>query len=172
MVKFEKVKAYPDAIYPKAKTEGSAGFDFYVVEDTVVPSWGNAININVDNTFPHTLEEVKKYMNYKPTLVPTGIKCYMDEGTFLMLCVRSSLPLKSWLMLANGVGIIDRDYVDNPDNEGHIYFQLYNMGPCDILLKKGDCIGQGIILPYQTNGEFEQAARAGGFGSTDKGENK
>lgn len=169
MFRFEKVKNYPDAILPKMKTAGSAGFDFYVAEDTIVPSWGQKLNYNVNNTFPLTLEQYAKEENLKPTLVPTGIKSYLDEGTFLMLCVRSSLPLKSWLELANGVGIIDRDYYNNPSNEGHIYFQLVNMSPHDILLKKGDCIGQGIILPYVSNGEHEDAERTGGFGSTDGG---
>jgi dUTP pyrophosphatase len=36
--------------------------------------------------------------------------------------VRSSSPLKYWIMLANGVGIIDADYYNNPDNEGEIFF--------------------------------------------------
>ena len=56
---------------------------------------------------------------------------------YLQLQVRSSLPLKHWLILANGVGIIDRDYYNNPDNEGHIYFQLINLFLC-ILQIEGD----------------------------------
>ena len=63
------------------------------------------------------------------------MKCKLDPGTFLQLSVRSSSPLKYWLILANGVGIIDADYADNPDNEGHIYFQLINLSPFDIQLK-------------------------------------
>ena len=87
---------------------------------------------------------------------------------YLQLQVRSSLPLKHWLVLANGVGIIDRDYYNNPDNEGHIYFQLINLSPRDILLKKGDKIGQGIFLYYGTVSEDSpvKTERTGGFGST------
>lgn len=60
------------------------------------------------------------------------------------------------------------DYYNNPDNEGHIYFQLINFSPFPILIKKGDCFGQGILLPYNTcaNEDKVTATREGGFGST------
>ena len=77
----------------------------------------------------------------KPTLVPTGIKCKLDKGTYLELSVRSSCPLKYWLVLANSIGIIDSDYYNNEDNEGHIYFQMINLSPFSIHLKKNDCLG-------------------------------
>jgi dUTP pyrophosphatase len=104
----------------------------------------------------------------KPTLVPTGIKCEMPQGMYLELSVRSSCPLKHWLILANGVGIIDSDYYNNPDNEGHIFFQIINLSPFDIVLKKGDIIGQGILKKYYvTDDDATYGFRAGGFGSTD-----
>lgn len=63
--------------------------------------------------------------------------------------------------------IIDADYYNNPDNEGHIFFQLINLSPYDILLHKGDKIGQGIILPYYTvENDAAAGERVGGFGST------
>ena len=73
-----------------------------------------------------------KKTGYKPTLVSTGMKCKLDPGTYLQLSVRSSSPLKYWIMLANGVGIIDADYYNNPDNEGEIFLQLYNLSPFNI----------------------------------------
>jgi dUTP pyrophosphatase len=82
-----------------------------------------------------------KATKYRPTLVSTGMKCKLDPGTFLQLSVRSSSPLKYWLMLANGVGIIDADYYNNPDNEGEIFFQIYNLSPFNIQIKKGEAIG-------------------------------
>ena len=102
------------------------------------------------------------------TLVPTGIKCKLDPGTYLELSVRSSTPLKSGLMLANGVGIIDADYYNNPDNEGHIFFQILNPTPFDIKISKGTAIGQGIIKSYLTTEDDDaENERTGGFGSTD-----
>lgn len=63
--------------------------------------------------------------------------------------------------------IIDSDYYNNPDNEGHIYFQIINLSPFDIQLKRGDIIGQGIIKPYFVTADDKAiATRTGGFGST------
>lgn len=63
--------------------------------------------------------------------------------------------------------IIDSDYYNNPDNEGHIFFQLVNISPFYIQLKKGDRIGQGIIHKYITvEDDAAAGTREGGFGST------
>lgn len=64
--------------------------------------------------------------------------------------------------------IIDSDYYNNPSNEGHIFFQVINMGPVPLLVKKGDRIGQGIVLSHLTAEEKEKitAIRKNGFGST------
>jgi dUTP pyrophosphatase len=95
------------------------------------------------------------------------MKCYLNSKYYLELSVRSSTPLKYWLILANGVGIIDADYYNNPDNEGHIYFQIINLLPFSIKIRKGDKIGQGIFIPYQkTDKDNTCSERVGGFGST------
>jgi len=194
--KFEKITKYqddPDIIIPNRKTKSSAGYDFYVAEDTVVPSYLSSIEADFANelakdlstyygsfeeflkTLPYDLNTTatftKKY-GHKVTLVPTGVKAKMPDDWFLQLSVRSSLPLKHWLILGNGVGIIDADYYNNPDNEGHIYFQLINLLPFDIVLKKGDCIGQGVFLQYGTVADDNaDGVREGGFGSTDNNGN-
>ena len=86
---------------------------------------------------------------------------------YLQLSVRSSCPLKYWLILANGVGIVDADYYNNPDNEGEIFFQIINLSPMTIKLKKGDIIGQGVILNYNlVEDDFSDTERIGGLGST------
>ena len=65
--------------------------------------------------------------------------------------------------------IIDQDYYNNPDNEGHIYIQLINLSPYDIQVKKGDKIAQGVILPYLTvEDDSANGVRKGGFGSTNE----
>ena len=171
---FEVISKYAgqeDLLLPKRATDMSAGYDFTVAEDIIIPSYHNlfkeAYNINVPADLKEVATITKKY-NWKPTLVPTGIKAYLPRNQFLQISVRSSCPLKHWLILANGVGIIDADYYNNPDNEGHIFFQIINLFPYDIILHKGDKIGQGIILPYNTVKESGEpaAARVGGFGST------
>lgn len=172
-MKFERVSKYPDAVLPVRKTAKSAGYDFTVAEDIIVPS-----HQKLSDKFPKNqidlvslegMSILTKNLKAKPTLVPTGIKCELNDNTYLELSVRSSCPLKYWLILANGVGIIDADYYNNPDNEGHIYFQMINLSPFDIQLHKGDVIGQGIIKSYLTT-EDDNASekRLGGFGSTSK----
>jgi dUTP pyrophosphatase len=68
------------------------------------------------------------------------------------------------------VGIVDADYYDNDSNEGEIFFQLLNFGVKDVVIKKGERIGQGIFIPYllADNDEQPTSERKGGFGSTKK----
>ena len=188
MAKFELIKKFQgeNDLLPKRKTVESAGYDFIVAKDTIIlPYHSHFSNMSqgvfekliakkLDEKYlerPMTLDEVAaitKETLSKPTLVPTGVKVKLDPGTYLELSVRSSCPLKYWLVMANSVGIIDGDYYNNPDNEGHIFFQMINFSPVPIILKKGDCIGQGIIKPYlKTEDDNTVDSREGGFGSTD-----
>ena len=182
MARFEKVSKFAevDINLPQRKTANSAGYDMEVAEDIVIPSFFRLYSMMneypiTDNgkvIFKETLDlnevaRITKSLKTKPTLVSTGMKCQLDPDTYLELSVRSSCPLKYWLILGNGVGIIDADYYNNPDNEGEIFFQIINLSPFDIELHKGDIIGQGIIKPYLTT-EDDNAfgQRIGGFGST------
>lgn len=179
MIKFEKVKRFADVNLPLPTrgTANAAGYDFVVAEDIVIPPYNQnhrklstAYFDAVEDSSPLTLDkvsEITKQSKAKPTLVSTGMKCYLEPGTYLELSVRSSTPLKYWLICANSVGIIDADYADNPDNEGEIFFQLINLSPMSIKLKKGDRIGQGIIKHYLTTDDDNAfGERLGGFGST------
>lgn len=195
MAKFEVVSKYADAglPLPVRATANSAGYDFVVAQDTVLKPYEDhdrelrllhdvSLQQVLSNLFesakgttatqPLTLADIAnltgKHKN-RPTLVSTGMKCKLDPGTYLELSVRSSTPLKHWIVLANGVGIIDADYYNNPDNEGEIFLQLINLSPYDILLKKGEKIGQGIIKQYlTTEDDAATGDRLGGFGSTSK----
>lgn len=196
MTRFEVVSKYADAalVEPVRKTRYSAGYDLCAAEDTIIPPYmdlytklsvsagpkydlGDLFSSFFDNKEApeekiYTLDEVAaatKALGAKPTLVPTGMKCKLEPGTYLQLSVRSSSPLKYWLIMANGVGIIDADYYNNPDNEGHIYFQLINLSPFPIKIQKGEAIGQGIIQQYGiTENDDVWTERVGGFGSTTK----
>lgn len=183
-MKFELVSKYAGqkSLLPKRQTSGAAGYDFVVAEDTIIPpyhaQWDKIVNIAMKehNAIENdifdldTIGNIVKEASAKPTLVPTGVKIDLPEGTYLQLSVRSSCPLKNWLILANGVGIIDPGFYgpDGAENEGHIHFQIINLSPYPIQLKHGDRIGQGVILPYLTvendNATGERAGK--GFGST------
>ncbi|MEW3558511.1 dUTP diphosphatase, partial [Enterococcus avium] len=113
---FEVTTAYQDKNInlPKRATKNAAGYDFEAAEDLVIPAvWKQIIH-----HFTKKSEVSEKIV--KPVLVPTGIKAYMEHDEYLQLANRSSNPLKRFLTLSNGVGVIDSDYYNNPDNEGHI----------------------------------------------------
>lgn len=103
----------------------------------------------------------------KPVLVPTGVKANMGDDEALMLYNRSSNPLKNFLLLGNGVGVIDKDYFENKDNDGHIMFQFINFGLFPVTIKKGDRIGQGVFQSFlKTDDDVAGGERTGGHGST------
>ena len=174
---FEKVSKYADAdlAMPVRKTGSSAGYDLAAAEDYIIPSFFQMYN-DVKELWPvaddeyvtmDLMAEFTKKTGFRPTLVSTGMKCKLNKGNWLMLANRSSSPLKYWLLVGNGIGVIDADYYNNPDNEGEIFFQIYNLSPFNIQIKKGEAIGQGIILPYTvTEDDVAGGARVGGFGST------
>ena len=131
---------------PVRKTKYSAGYDIEAAEDVIIPSF-------------------KKGMN--PTLVKTGLKAYMPEDGMLLLYNRSSNPKKKGLIMANSVGVIDKDYYGNPDNDGHFMFAFYNIKEEDVEIKKGEAIGQAIFQKfYITDDDKAEGERMGGFGST------
>ncbi|MBE6148460.1 MAG: dUTP diphosphatase [Firmicutes bacterium] len=132
---------------PIRKTRNSAGYDVEAAEDTVIPPYKPG---------------------QKPTLIPTGLKAYCKEDEWYMLANRSSGPKKGFVM-ANSIGIIDSDYYENETNDGHFYFQYYNFGLNDLIVKKGDVIGQVIFQKYLlADNDAAEGTRTGGFGSTDK----
>lgn len=144
---FEKAKGYEEIEFelPKRGTKFSAGYDFCIIEDIVIAPG-----------------EIKMGV--------TGVKAYMQDDEVLKIYPRSSLPKRYHLTLPNNVGIIDKDYYGNIDNDGAIFIQLYNFGNEIVTLKKGERVAQGIFCKYLvSDAEQEvQKTRDGGFGSTGK----
>ena len=102
-------------------------------------------------------------------LIPTGLKAYMQPDEYLAIHIRSSLAVKQRLVLANSQGIIDADYYNNADNEGHILIALLNGGSQDVAVSAGMRIAQGIFCKYLLTDRDEltgKEERTGGIGST------
>lgn len=138
----------PQFELPKRSTKKSAGYDFINPETIEIP--------------PYTIGS-------KPVLVPTGVKVYMPDDEYLMLVNRSSNPKKKFLVIPNSMGIIDADYVDNPDNEGEMMFAFYNLSNEPVIIEQGEKLGQGIFQKYYiTDDDNAEGKRTGGFGSTGK----
>ncbi len=156
MRKFEKVsfeqfkkdicddeKLYNEYKLPIRKTKYSAGYDFNsLIEKTLMPG--------------------------ESVLIPTGVKCELNENDVLLLIVRSSLGFKHNIRLVNQVGVIDADYYNNESNEGHILIKLKNEGDHEFKIEVGSAVAQGLIVNYNVvdNEEEITSVRTGGTGST------
>ena len=147
---FEIVKGWEDKNInlPIRKTALSAGYDTEAAVDTIIPPFKPGI---------------------KPTLVKTGIKAYCKDNEWIMVANRSSNPGKKHLVLANGIGIVDADYYENEDNDGHIMFAYFNMSDKEVTIKKGEVIGQLVFMNYLiSDNDKAEGKIKGGFGSTSK----
>ena len=159
MRKFEKIsfeqfkkdisdnkKLYETYNLPKRGTKSSAGYDFFAL-------------------FDYTLKpgEIMK--------IPTGIKSQFNDDEVLFLIDRSSMGFKWNVRMCNQVGVIDADYYNNSDNEGHIWIKIQNEGDKDYSVKKGEAMIQGIFMKYLMVDDDEvSTTRMGGIGSTSKKE--
>ena len=155
-----------DIKLPERSTKGSAGYDFFAYEDVVIPSSTVPDLFSLSRDLI-TGEQRLNMGRVKPTLVKTGIKAYMQDDEVLELYNRSSNPKKLGLIMANSVGVIDKDYYGNSDNDGEICFAFFNIFPIPVQIKKGEKIGQGIFKNYLIADDDNACGeRTGGFGST------
>lgn len=138
---FERVSYMPYGILPERKTKHSAGYDLAVVEGGVIP--------------PHATK-----------IFNTGIKVHMEDDEVLLIFVRSSIGIKRGITLANGTGVIDSDYYNNEDNEGHIMLALHNNTDEPITINGGEHVAQGVFVNYLCTGDNVEKERKGGIGST------
>ena len=137
-------RLYNDVVLPTRASIGSAGYDFRVITKfTLRPG------------------EIK--------ILPTGIKAYMDIDEYLSIHIRSSLAIKYGIVLVNQEGIIDADYYNNSDNEGHIMIAVKNTSDTPYVFEKGDKVAQGIFHKFLlVDSDDVQTERKGGIGSSGK----
>lgn len=154
-----------DISLPIRKTKNSVGYDIEAAEDTVIPSIWKTVFANMKKF----LSGNNDFETFKPTLVKTGLKSYFCEDEVLILANRSSNPGKKGLVLANSIGIIECDYYENPDNDGHLMYAYYNFFPFDTTIKKHEVVGQAYFQKFLVaDNDKAEGKRLGGFGSTDK----
>lgn len=169
MITLKVYRCNESAHLPEKATKGSAGYDLKacLVEGAKIKTY-NPWNKEVD-------VPVKRVMGY-PTIqihpgyrvaVPTGLIFDIDPDHVLKIFSRSSMALKYGLMVVNGVGIVDSDYV----NESFVL--LYNTSDGPITITHGDRIAQAILEKNEYS-EIEEISekpaqkteRDGGLGST------
>ena len=136
---------YDSIELPKRSTKTSAGYDIRSVEEGIIKPG-----------------EAKAFK--------TGLKVCMNPDEVLYIYSRSGHGYKYNVCLMNSVGVIDSDFYNNPDNEGHFQIKLLNLGENDFEVKIGDKIGQGVFMKYLTVDDEEEikGKRKGGLGSTGK----
>ena len=110
---------------PTRSSNSTAGYDIYLLDDLVINP-----------------KEIKK--------IPTGVKSFFEPDEVLLIIVRSSTGFKYNIRLCNQVGVIDSDYYNNQDNEGHIWIKIQNESDNTVTIKKGEAIVQGIFMKYLT----------------------
>jgi dUTP pyrophosphatase len=144
---FEVLSYYAekDVVLPKRQTTHSAGYDLASVEDVIIK--------------PKSIAFIK-----------TGLKVLLGDDEVLLVYARSSLAIKKQLIMSNGVGVIDSDYYNNKDNEGHIMVPLYNMSDVDVEIKAKERVAQGIFQTFLKTDDDQplNQSREGGFGSSSK----
>lgn len=142
---FEIISDYTDKDIhlPVRKTAKSAGYDLEAAQDKLIKAGQCGV-------------------------IATGLKAYMQDDEYLGIHIRSSLAFKKHLNLINSQGVIDADYYNNPDNEGHIMIGLINFGTEDVFIQKGMRIAQAIFYKFLTVDDdiANDSIRQGGFGST------
>lgn len=119
----DDIDLYNKYLLPRRETKNAAAYDFYALYDYVLKPG-----------------EVKK--------IPTGVKVNMEADDALLLLDRSSMGFKFNVRMCNQVGVIDADYYNNADNEGHMWIKIQNEGTEDYIVKKGDGMCQGMFIKY------------------------
>jgi len=144
----EYTKSQNDETYfhiriPIRSTSAAAGYDFFMPYDCMIKP-------------------------KEKTIIHTGIKAYMNPDEVFLIVIRSSIAFKYNLRLINQIAVIDSDYYDNSNNEGHIMVTLENGGNETVYLKTGMRFAQGIFLPYLVSEDEKKPTnqRKGGMGST------
>lgn len=139
-----KFCTYDEKLLPKQQTEWAAGYDicsavWYVVRPN----------------------EIK--------LIKTWVKMVLDEWTVAFVCLRSSMPLKRWLIIPNGIWVIDSDY------RWEVWIEVMNVTSEDIVIEKWDRVWQ-IVVQTIPNLELETTISENTFNffdevyPTDRGE--
>ena len=130
---------------PQRSTARSAAYDIEAAEDITIP---------------------KFHAGAQPTLIPTGLKAYCQPDECYLVLNRSSGP-KHGIVLANGVGLIDADYYENSETDGHFQVLVFNVLDHDLEIKKGDRIAQVMFQKFLVaDGDAATGVRRGGIGST------
>lgn len=155
---------------PEYATDGSACFDI----KACIKNGDKLVSYNAWNKeMPVVVKGVGKNpdaFQLPPTvrvLVPTGLIFDVPEGHVMKMYIRSGVALKKGLALANDVGIIDSDYVEES------FIILENKSESLVTISNGERLAQCLIektlreeIVETKEKPVQKTDRNGGFGST------
>jgi dUTP pyrophosphatase len=126
---------------PERKTAGAVGYDLVARIDTEIP--------------PRTVG-----------YVPLNVALQLPPNTWALIAARSSLHKKG-LLLANGIGVGDRDFSGDTDE---YMAALLNFSDQPVKIEKGERLVQ-LVIVGQVDIELKEVAKLaqpnrGGFGTT------
>jgi len=159
------------AVIPEFATEGSACFDLracFDLEDKVTAYNPHNKTMQLPVRIAGGKPSIQLHASFR-TLVPTGLIFDIPKYHEMKIYIRSSMALKYGLMLANGVGVIDSDYIDPT------YVMVYNASDTPITIYAGDRIAQAQLqkidrdkckLTERLSRPTQKTDREGGLGST------
>ena len=149
---------------------------FAVVKDEFLKYGVKAEDIKIPVRATRTSVAYDVYSPIQETIAPgetklifSNLKAYFEDDEVLYIATTSGMG-KRGLMLAQGVAVIESDYADNVSNDGNLGFMLYNHSANEIVINKGDKIGQCWFAKFLVvdDEETPTGVRTGGFGSTKK----
>lgn len=171
--KYDYLKHYVDRMIKWKYTEyNNMEFIKYLYDNIKLPERKTSGSPEYDIEIPlpyFVISSCDKIMdNY---LLPSGLKAKMPSNVVLQLYPRSSIGLKYNIGPSNTVAIIDSDYYNNGDNEGHIFVPIKNTNNDSYVIPpENKNTVQGIFIKYETTEDdsVTNIIREGGFGSTNK----
>ena len=131
---------------PRYETDGAAAFDIRAM-------------LPIDEFALYPRQQVN---------LGTGLHIELPQGTALMISGRSGNAMRYGISVTQGYGLIDSDY------RGEIGIFITNHGGENFIIKHGDRIAQGMIVPviqaeFEEVDELDETERGiNGFGSTGK----
>jgi len=125
---------------PEYHTDGAVAFDLY-----------SRIDVNI---LPKTIERL-----------PTNVIIEIPKGYMLEVKDRSSTLKRKGLLVSTGY--IDNDFHGEDDE---ILLQVYNLTDNDVIVEKGERLGQGVFVKVE-KAEWQEVEKMkeigrGGFGTT------
>ncbi len=155
---------------PAFATEGSACFDLRacLTEETKLKTYSPHNKEIVIPARPGAGNKLMAVLHPQfRTLVPTGLIFDIPKSNVLKLYPRSGMSVKYGIGLANSVGVIDSDYVEE------LFIAIYNMSDTPINIFHGDRLAQGVLedvkqytIVERKSRPEQKTDRAGGIGST------